>query len=74
MSKARISPHMRHYGIALRTTKVDYTHAEVSEEALRRIAIIEEYVKHDDGAKGGRLCTTIHVPGRVCRRIEGHNG
>ena len=71
MSKARISPHMRHYGIAINKTKVDYSEAEVSEEALRRIAIIEEYVKHDDGAKGGRLCTVIH-DGRVCRKIEGH--
>ena len=71
MSKARVSPHMRHYGIAISKTKVDYSDAEVSEESLRLVAIINEYVAEDDGAKGGMLCTIIH-DGRVCRKIEGH--
>jgi len=43
------------------------------EEARRLIAEVEEYVKGDDGAKGTPLCMTIHVPGRVCRKLEGHS-
>ena len=69
MSKARVSPHFRFYGTQISIRGSGKENAEPSEEALRMIAVVEEYVKHD---RDGMLCTVIHEEGIVCRMIEGH--
>ena len=70
MAKARISPHMRNYGTRMNIHGSKMTSAPPDKEALRMIAIVDEYVKHD---AEGELCTIIHHTGQVCRRIEGHS-
>ncbi len=67
----RNSPHLRTYGSKINIGHSKLTSAPPTEEALRLIAIIDEYVKWDDGSDGGELCMVIHE-GRVCRKIEGH--
>ena len=68
----RNSPHLRTYGSKINIGHSKLTSAPPTEEALRLIALLQEYVVECDGAKGTPLCMTIHVPGRVCRKIEGH--
>ena len=67
------SMRFRAYGSAITITpsKTDYSKVRPSKDALRLIAIVDEYVDNDDGAKGGELCTIIHN-GKVCCKIEGH--
>ena len=58
--------------IALRKSKTDYTRDSPTPQDRERIALLDEYVANDDGAKGTELCTEIHEKGRVCRKIAGH--
>ena len=67
----RNSPHLRTYGSKINVSHSRLTSTPPNEEALRLIAIVDEYVKWDDGAKGTPLCMTVHG-GRVCRKVEGH--
>ena len=73
MTETRKSPHFRNYGmgITIIPSKTDYSKMPPDKEARRLIAIVNEYVDNDDGAKGGELCTVIHN-GKVCCKIEGH--
>ncbi len=38
------------------------------------VELLNDYVKHDDGPKGGELCmrTLCTRGGEVCRKVEGH--
>ena len=74
MSKyeVRNSPHLRHYGIALTSSKTDFSRVRPSKDALRMIEELQPYVEADDGAKGTPLCWIIHEEGRVCCQLEGH--
>ena len=58
--------------IALRRSKTDYSYDWGDEYWAAQIALLNEYVKHDDGAAGRELCWIVHVEGEVCRRLEGH--
>ena len=55
-----------------RPSKIDYSQEGVDTRWIERIALLNEYVKHDDGADGRELCWIVHVEGEVCRRLEGH--
>ena len=70
----RNSPHLRNYGgrISIHAGKI--TSMPPDKEALRLIAIIDEYVVNDDGPKGSELCWIIHEEGKVCVKVEGHKG
>ena len=68
------SMRFRAYGSAITITpsKTDYSEVRATPQDKKRIALLEEYVRECDGAKGGMLCTVIHEAGRVCRKVEGH--
>ena len=53
--------------------KIDYSQEGPDTRWTERIALLNEYVKHDDGADGRELCWIVHVEGEVCRRLEGHS-
>ena len=53
--------------------KIDYSQELPDTRWIERIALLNEYVKHDDGADGRELCWIVHVEGEVCRRLEGHD-
>ena len=63
----RKSPHYRN------PSRTDYSYDWGDEYWAGEIALLNEYVKHDDGADGRELCWIVHVEGEVCRRLEGHD-
>ena len=71
----RKSPHFRNYGkgITIIPSKTDYSTVRPTPQDEKRIALLEEYVVEDDGAKGALLCTVIHRPYEVCRKVAGHD-
>ena len=70
---AKTSPQVRGpYNIRTPPSKIDYSQEGVDTRWTERIALLNEYVKHDDGADGRELCWIVHVEGEVCRRLEGH--
>ena len=58
---------------SIRPSKIDYSQEGVDTRWIKRIALLNEYVKHDDGADGRELCWIVHVEGEVCRRLDGHD-
>ena len=54
--------------IALRRSKTDYSYDWGDEYWAAQIALLNEYVKHDDGADGRELCTKS-----LCLKMEGHD-
>ena len=72
----RQAPRYRYYSggaPSIRPSKIDYSQEGVDTRWIERIALLNEYVKHDDGADGRELCWIVHVEGEVCRRLEGHD-
>ena len=52
-----------------RPSKIDYSQEGVDTRWTERIALLNEYVKHDDGADGRELCTRS-----LCVMLDGHGG
>ena len=75
MAKRKFPSYTHHSGHApsIRPTKIDYSQEGADSRWTDRIALLNEYVKHDDGAQGRELCWIVHVEGEVCRRLEGHD-
>ena len=55
-------------------SKMDYSGVGPSVRSKEMIAILNEYVANDDGSNGRELCWVVHEEGRVCRRLEEHDG
>jgi len=54
---AKKSPHWRGYNnITVRPSKIDYSQEGEDTRWIERIALLNEYVEHDDGAQGRELC------------------
>ena len=59
----RKSPHYRN------PSRTDYSYDWGDEYWAGEIALLNEYVKHDDGADGRELCTRS-----LCVMLDGHGG